>query len=369
MTDTKPSTPVKSRLVELIGLAHEPTPEKRRQLLSELTDQFFGTTQHSLVETETYGHVLTEISDRMERAVRAELAERFSAAANAPPRLVRRLALDEALQVASSVLQSSPVLTDQDLIKVAGSRGQGHLRAISRRATVSETVSDAIVEHGDDETLEVLLSNQRAKLSRKASETAVDRAKANPQLHQATVNRASLPPDLLNEMYFVVETRLRQKILEQNALLDPAMLNDALAAGRAHVATADGNLPEDYASSLARVESLIAAHSLTPQTLANFLRSGEQTQFIIALSLLADIDFHTVRRILNSREIDALAVICKAANMERSLFLTYAVVLLGPDVNAIGKARSFSSLYQALTTETAQRTLRFWRMRNAIKAT
>lgn len=369
MSETKTTAPVQTRLIDLIGLAQEPAPDKRRHLLRELTDKFFGTAHLGATETETYGHVLTELAEQMERAVRTELAERFSAAANAPSRLVRRLALDEAIQVASPVLQSSPVLTDQDLVEVAGKRGQSHLRAISRRATVSEAVSDAILKHGDDETLGVLLSNQSATLSRSASEAAVDRAKSNPQLHEATVSRANLPPDLLNEMYFAVESRLRQKILEQNALLDPALLENALAAGRARVATEDGNLPADYAQCMVRVERMYQSKTLTPQILAGFLRSGQQTDFIIALSLLADIDFHTVRRILISREIDALAVICRAANMDRALFLTYAVVLLGSDANALGKARVFGSLYQALNAETAQRTLRFWRLRSAIQTT
>jgi len=361
------TTPVQSRLLDLIGLAQEPTPDKRRILLRELTDQFFGTAHLEMTESETYGDILTELTSQMERAVRQELAERFSARTNAPARLIRSLAYDEVAQVASPVLQSSPVLTDQDLLGVVQTRGQAHMRAVSRRAIVSETVSDAIVEHGDDETLGVLLSNQRASLSRRASETAIDRAKVNPQLHEAAVSRANLPPDLLNEMYFVVESRLRQKILEQNALLDPALIENAVAAGRARIATADGNLPSNYAESLARVEKLRASNSLTPQVLANFLRSGDQTDFIIALSLLADIDFHMVRRILISRQLDALAVICRAANMDRPLFLTYAVVLLGSDANAIGKARSFGSLYQALSIETAQRTLRFWRLRTAIQ--
>ena len=368
MTKTVTNIPVQSRLLDLIGLAQEPAPEKRRVLLRELTDQFFGSAHLAVAESDTYGDILTELSGQMERAVRQELAERFSAKPNAPKRLIRALANDESAQVASPVLQSSPVLTDEDLVGILARRGQGHMRAVSRRASVSEVVSDAIVKHGDDETLGVLLSNQRATLSRKASEAAVDRAKANPQLHEATVNRANLPPDLLNEMYFVVEARLRQKILEQNAQLDPTLLEKALVAGRTRVATADGNLPANYAESRERVENLHANKGLTPQVLANFLRTGDQTDFIVALSLLADVDFHTVRRILTSRELDALAVICKAANMDRALFLTYAVVLLGSDTNAIGKARSFGSLYQVLNVETAQRTLRFWRLRSAIKA-
>ena len=64
------------------------------------------------------------------------------------------------------------MLTEDDLLRVARTRDQDHLRAISRRDTVPVSVSDAIVERGDDATLSVLLSNDRAELSRAAHEAA-----------------------------------------------------------------------------------------------------------------------------------------------------------------------------------------------------
>jgi len=354
-----------SRLPDLIALAEETSSEKRRALLRELTDHFFGSTTRTEAEAGLYGEVLTKLADVMEQAVRAELAARFASAPDAPHSLIRRLANDEA-SVASPVLSNSPVLTDEDLLGVVRRHGQDHLRAVSARASVSEAVSDVIVERGDDETLGALLRNEGARLSRAASEAAVERARANPALHEPTVSRADLPPDLLNEMYFVVEARLRSRILEQNARLDPDLLESALAAGRTRVATDDGALPADYSECHAYVEELRAAGQLTPQMLARFLRSGgggSRTAFLIALAQLSDIDFHTARQIVERRELDALAVVCKAADLDRALFLTYAVVLLNDDGDAMGKAHAYARMYAELSREAAQRTLRFWRLR------
>lgn len=362
MTDT-----TVSRLPDLIALAEESSSEKRRALLRELTDHFFGTANRTETEDGLYGAVLARLADDMEAAVRAELATRFASAPDAPHTLIRRLANDEA-SVAAPVLSNSPVLTDEDLLGVVRRHGQDHLRAVSARASVSEAVSDVIVERGDDETLGTLLRNDGARLSRKASETAVERARSNPALHEATVSRASLPPDLLNDMYFVVEARLRTRILEQNARMDPALLETALAAGRARVASDDGTLPADYSECLAYVEELRAAGQLTPQMLARFLRSGGRTCFLIALAQLSDIDFHTARQIVERRELDALAVVCKAADLDRALFLTYAVVLLNDDGDAMAKAHAYARMYADLSREAALRTLRFWRMRRGAQA-
>lgn len=362
---TVASTP--SRLPELIALAEEGSSEKRRALLRELTEHFFGASARSATEDTLYGSVLTSLAADMETAVRAELSARFANAPNAPHALIRRLANDEAA-VAEAVLTTSPVLTDEDLLGVVRKHGQEHMRAVSARPSVSEAVSDVIVERGDDETLGTLLRNDGAQLSRKSSEAAVERARTNPALHEAAVSRASLPADLLNEMYFVVEARLRTRILEQNARMDPALLESALAAGRARIATDDGALPADYAECSAYVEELKAAGQLTPQMLARFLRSGGTTSFLIALAQLSDIDFHTARQIVERRELDALAVVCKSADLDRALFLTYAVVLLNDDGGAMAKAHSYARMYAELTKDAALRTLRFWRMRRGAAA-
>jgi len=352
-----------SKLYDLIALAQEPSSEKRRVLLRELTDLFFANPEHRAGEMALFDDVLTQLAGEMEAAVRAELADRIAPADDAPAKLVHSLAADQAIEVARPILEGSHALSDDDLVALARGRGQEHLKAISRRETLSAAVSEAIVERADDETLGVLISNDGATLSRQAHETVVDRAAANPALHDAVVNRSSLPMDLLNEMYFVVEAQLRQKILERNAEVDPAELDAALAAGRNRLAANDGALPPDYDAAERDVRSLVARKALTPKALASMLRNRESTRFMVALAELAGIDFHTARLILERRELDALAIVCKAADFERSLFLTFAVLVLDRDADAMGRAKEYGELYANLPKDAAQRTLRFWKMR------
>ena len=315
-----------TKLRDLIELAQEPSSARRRELLRQVTDMFFqGSDNRQATEMALFDDVLTQLSGEMEDAVRAELAQRMADAPRPPMGLLRGLAHD-APDVAGPVLIRSKALSDQDLLKVARTQGQDHLRAISQRPLVSEVVSDAIVQRGDDTTLGVLLRNDGATLSRASHEAVVDRATVNPDLHEAVVDRHSLPADLLNEMYFVVESRLRERIMEKNAELDPAQLEAALAAGRKHVATLDGSYPADYAEAETAVEALKTQGPIGAGALAAFLRNGQTTKFLIALADLADVDFHTVRRILDRRELDALAIVCKAADFDRSLFLTFAVL-------------------------------------------
>lgn len=353
---------VDTRLHALISLAGESSSERRRELLRGVTDMFFAGDAHGASEMALFDAVLGQLAGEMEVAVRAELAERMASGEQAPSGLMRMLAGDE-IAVARPVLEGSNALSDEELVRLARTKGQDHLRAISQRARVSAVVSDAIVERGDDDTLGLLLRNEGATLSRRAHERAIDRAAANPELHEAVVSRNSLPIDLLNEMYFVVEARLRDQILSRNAEVNPIELEAALAAGRKRVAVGDGALPPDYAEAERAVRGLIARNDIGPRVLAAMLRNRETTKFLIALAELADVDFHTARRILERKELDALAIVCKAADFDRSLFLTFTVLILNRDDDAMTRAKAYGDLYSSLPKDAALRTIRFWRMR------
>ena len=351
-----------SKLAELVSLAAEPSSERRREVLRQVTDLFMDLPEAGRAKgSEAFTGVMNLLCADMEVAVREELAQRLAPVPDAPIGVLRRLASQE-IGVAGPVLAQSVALTEADLLNVVRTQGQAHLRVVSTRKSLTEGVSDVIVERGDDTTLGVLLKNQDAPLSRRSAEAVVDRAMANPDLHEAVVERRTLPPDLLNEMYFTVESRLRSRIAARNASIDPAALEAALAAGRKRVAVADGLLPADYADAELFVRGLAASGAILSRALPGMLRAKERTRFLITLAEISDVDFATVRRIVDRQDLDALAVLCKAADLERALFMTLAVLIDGA-ADGLGKAETYGRLYGQLSRETAGRTLRFWRLR------
>jgi uncharacterized protein (DUF2336 family) len=353
-----------SKLQDLIELAREPSSERRRELLREITDLFLAQSPARLDpgQMALFDDVMVRITSDMEEAVRAELSHRLAPSPAALPRMTLGLAGDTAL-VATPMLQQSSALSEADLVRIARTQGQEHLRAISQRAQVPAAVSDVIVEHGDDATLGVLLRNEGAELSREASEAAVDRAHANPELHEAVVERQALPADLLNEMYFIVEARLRETIMARNSELDPQELQAALEAGRKRLAARDGAVPPDFAQAELEIRAMAKGGELTPTVLTRLLRQGQKTRFTLALAELADIDFATARRVLEGKQVDPLAIVCKAAGFDRALFLTFVVLMLDRESDAMGKAQEYGALYAELTAEAAARAIRFWRLR------
>jgi len=350
-------------LSHLIDLAKETSSAKRRELLRQVTNVFMThPEQIEGPEMALYDEVMSHLSDEMESIVRIEIARKLADARVAPLGLLRRLASDD-IEVAEPILKRSKALTESDLIHVVSTKGQDHMRAVSQREEVSESVSGVIIARGDDTTVNTLLRNDGARLSRASNEAVVQRAQTSPALHEAIINRKGLPIDLMNDMYFVVESRLRERIMQENALLDPATLEQALSKSRNTVAIANGAFPADYEQIMAEVETLYTNQKLTPALLAKYMRDPNPTWFLCALSIMADIDFLTAKHVVERRELDALAIACKAADLEKSLFLTYAMIMLATQDNAMGKASEYGRLYEQLPRETALRTIRFWRMR------
>ncbi len=353
-----------SRFSKLIDLARAPDSEHRRELLREVTDLFFERrADRNQAEAALFDDVLQLVAAEMQEGVLAELAEVFADAHDAPVGLMRDLA-NHAFPVASPVLQRSPVLDDQTLMQIVNYQSQSHIKVVAQRNVVSERVSEAIVRFGDDHALDALIRNEGARLSRDSMEAAVDRARRNELLHQGVIGRSDMPLDLLNEMYFVVAAGLRDQILQRNASVDPKTLDLALTKARERMRKSVGVMTNETKNALAFIQSKKAAGELNARLLVSLYRESKIAHFLHGLAELTSIDHQTAVDLVERKDVDGLAMICRAANIERPLFVTLAVLAFGGD-EAMSKAEEFGRLYNSVPVEAAQRAIRFFKVRKA----
>src|SRR5450755_1779942 len=80
-------------------------------------------------EISTFGEVISRLADEIEVAARAKLAQRLARIGNAPVSVIRKLAFDDAIEVAGPVLRESERLDDEALIETASTKSQQHLLA------------------------------------------------------------------------------------------------------------------------------------------------------------------------------------------------------------------------------------------------
>jgi len=356
-----------SHFARLLGLASARTSDERREVLRLATELFFEVGhERSSAQRAMLDDLLCTIADGMQEGVLIELAERFADVRDPPVQLMRDLA-NHALPIAEPVLRRSLALSDDDLLRVVRARSAAHARVVAQRPRVSTRVSEVIVEEGDDATVGELVRNSGAEFSRETLEAVVDRARENQELHSSVVARADMPLDLLNELYFLVEQRLRAAILSRNAAVDQRTLDQALKTTRRRLQGAAAIDGEEIREAKKLVESRRAAGALTPALLVSWRRNRQHYHFLCGLSELTGLDFETTRSVIQRRDVDALAMICRAADFERALFVTIAT-LVDDAPNAIARAEEFGRVYGAVPRDAAQRAMRFYHDRKASDA-
>jgi len=226
---------------------------------------------------------LLTLLDDPSPVVRRALAETCAASARTPRPLVVALSCDVP-EVARLILARSPVLTDADLVDAAALGDETTRAVIAGRHHLSHTVSGALAEIGELETLVALVRNPTAKITAGRMLRMIERRGAEPDLREALLGRADLPPEVRHALGlavaqalsgFVIDRgwlgserceRLRREVGERVAL---EVCEDTGAAGIARLIT-----------------HLRTSHQLTAGLILRAVLSG-RTEF--ALAALADL--------------------------------------------------------------------------------
>ena len=106
---------------------------------------------------------------------------------NAPSNTLRTLALDDAIEAFGPILSRSEQLSEATVVEVASTKSQDHLLAISRRSSLSTTVTDVLVERGNT------AANSGASFSERGFSTLVRHAETEDKLALRVLLRPDVP--------------------------------------------------------------------------------------------------------------------------------------------------------------------------------
>ncbi len=145
-----------------------------------------------------------------EPLVRSVLADSLKRSTHAPRDIVLSLAHDES-QVARPILQSSPLLTDDDLVRVARERSRAHRLAVAERENLSLKVSDALYQGQDPIVVRRLLANDGAAVAEGLLHAILDSLAEAPGIVETMARRRLLPVSVIDRLthYGTIEFRRR----------------------------------------------------------------------------------------------------------------------------------------------------------------
>ncbi|MDP6705329.1 MAG: DUF2336 domain-containing protein [Alphaproteobacteria bacterium] len=357
-----------SSLQGLVDLASETSSEKRRELLEQVAGLFLDQPgEMNQNEVGLVDDILTRVAHDVEMKVRQQLSERFADVKNAPQNIVKMLANDD-IAVAGPILLRSSVLKDRDLIDIIREKGQEHMLAVSQRDGIGEGVTDVLVEEGNEDVLVSLAGNEGASFSRDGMETLVAKSETIEALQAPLVQRGDLPPDLMHDMFWWVSSTLKEYIMTE-AEMDEAVVDEMLAETRDSLVREfeDGDVKMKRA--FRKVLKLERQQGINEDFLIQTLRQGEKEEFTVAFSRLAEVDIPTVQRILADPSREGVAVACKASDFSLNTFSS--IVLLteqGGKTRKGSEVAELLDLYNKVPKATAQRAMRFWKVRKKAAA-
>ena len=350
---------------ELIALARDKSVEGRTRLVQIVGDLFFDTdTVLQDNERAIMADILRQLIHDVEMRVRQALAHRMAVEQDAPHELISVLANDQ-IEVAHPILTLSTVLQDIELIEIVQHRTLGHQLAIAMRESVSEAVSEALIETGNVNVIKTLLENESAEISGTTMEYLVEQSEKIDDFQVPLVKRGDLGPDLAKRMYWWVSAALRKHIVEHYRI-DEADLDDKIQDAIFDIlGEADVDGPARRKSQQL-AERLNEAKAITPQLLIRTLREGEVVLFEDLLSQLTGLRTTLIRRFVFEPGGEGLAIASKSAAIDKadfaSIFLLSRSARPGDKVVDPNELSRVLHFYDRIKPETARKVVRRWHL-------
>jgi uncharacterized protein (DUF2336 family) len=142
--------------------------------------------------------------------VRELLAKNLSKSAKLPPELVRRLARD-VHEVACPILERSATLSDEELIGFINADTE-KLQAIARRPSVSEALSDALVETRREGVVSTLVGNDGAMISDLTFDKVAERHGGSTLVVESILQRRVIPGKILEKVIVQMSKTMRENL-------------------------------------------------------------------------------------------------------------------------------------------------------------
>jgi uncharacterized protein (DUF2336 family) len=305
---------------DIRSLARSATPDERAVAAHKLCRRV-DEARLSPEEREIAHEILRTLAGDAAELVRRALAVTLKSSPNLPRDVALKLARDVET-VAVPVLSFSPAFTDEDLAEIVRNCGPARQIAVARRASLSETVTNALVEHGSEPAVQAACANDNAGFSETGLQRAITRFASSQELLAAVAYRQTLPLSVTERLVGMVSDTVRDQLINRHALSPETALQIALGARER--ATID---MVDQAGRTADVERFVGHlnkhNQLTASLLLRALAHGHMTFFEWGVAELAGVPHHRTWLMIHDAGPLGMRAIYERAGLPNRLFAAF----------------------------------------------
>ena len=336
---------------------------RRADALRRVTDLFTqGSGRFSEDQVNLFDDVMGRLARDIELNVRVTFGSRLAKLPDAPRGVIRELAFDSAIEVAGPVLRESPQLDEAVLVECSRTMSQGHLLAISGRATLTEPVTDVLIDRGDRAVVTNLADNRGARFSNDGISALMTKTGTDSDIALAVWSRPDIPRQALLKLFVQASAGVRKR-LEAADPRKAEQIRSAVGTATDTIQTTARMGSREHVEALAEVQALNAAGKLNEAKLSGFVQEGSFDRLSIALSLMSNLPIGLIERALVDRQQEQFLVIAKAIGLSWATLKPILAMQAGSGGVARDQMEELFKSFSRLQVKTAQAALQFYRLR------
>ncbi len=334
----------------------------RAETLRRLTNLFvLGSLKYTGDQIALFDDIMSRLIEEVEASARAAFSQQLANAPNAPPNALRRLALDDMIEVAGPVLTHSEQIDNDTLVESARTKSQDHLLAISRRKVLAEVVTDVLLDRGNRQVALSTAGNPGAAFSEFGYSKLVSRSKEDDKLAACVWARDEIPRQYLLKMFAEASESVRLT-LEATDRRKVELIREMVATASDQLQTRSRERSANYTTARDAVMQKHKSGLLNEAQLAAYAKAGQFDETAVALSLICDLPIGLVERAFMQNWSEQLLVLAKASDL--SWATTRLILLLQPGASEnSAELEECCANFTRLQADTAKKALQFYRLR------
>ncbi len=351
-------------LDELEAALASGTNTRRIEMLTRITDLFVGgAPRFSEDQIGVFDDVMVRLVNTIEAKARAKLAHRLAPIGNAPKNVIQHARLRRRHRGCAAGAQ--PIGTasaSANFSPTPRARASGIWPPSRSARSLSEAVTDVLVERGDRDVVQSVVKNTGARFSDAGFRMLVKRSTGDDALATEVGRRPDIPRPHFLMLLEKASSAVRTRLAAENPLA-AAAVEGVVAEVVGGIRNDARNSSPDFAAAQAAVERQNRIRRIGEAEIYQYARDRKFEETAIALSLLCDTPIDVVERALLDPGAEIVLILAKVAGLSSTT--TKAILLL----RAADRGMSANDLDQALASfnrlqpDTARRVLGFFRTR------
>lgn len=350
-----------SFLQELEVAVSQGSAESRERALWYATDLLI-VGRYTEDEIWMFGEIIGKLEQDIETATRARLSKRLARSDNAPFEVIKKLAFDDAIEVAGPVLRQSARLDTRTLVANARSKSQDHLLAISKRRSLCEELTDELVARGSQEVVRSVAKNDGARFSDTGILHMIKRSESDLILFEQLGHRRDIPRHVFQQLIAKASHNTKMR-LERERPEAANQINSLVADVTGTLQSKFGPASKDYFDAKREVAKQYHRGNLNQKEIFEYAQSHKFAEATVGLGLLCALPVDVVERVLLDRNHEIALILAKA--LAFSWETTMALLFLGAPEHRISVSdlEAAKQEFAGLSAEMSQGVLEAYRLR------